>query len=138
MSSGPLVRFNPPRETRTVCAFDAFTRNIARPSGKMQGYFASGIFNGLGLQSVGACPQHTAQPRAVRINVAFMNPPSQDGGRRLRPRLRLQSIRNPHFEARNRYNINDDSVSKPACKRIHAIESQFGADIPELTALLAG
>src|ERR1019366_8233681 len=95
MLSGPFVRFKPPRDTPTVCAFGAFTRNIARPSGKMQGYLASGIFNGLGLQSVGACPQHMAQPRAVRINVALMNPPSQDGGRRLRPRPRLQSIRNP-------------------------------------------
>jgi hypothetical protein len=41
----------------------------------MQGYLASGIFNGLGLQLVGACPQHTAQPSVARINGNLMKPP---------------------------------------------------------------
>jgi hypothetical protein len=44
----------------------------------MQGYLASGIFNGLGLQSGGACPQHTAQPSVARINGNLMKPPYGD------------------------------------------------------------
>jgi hypothetical protein len=113
MSSGPFIRFNPPTETRTVCAFGALTRNIARPSGKMQGYLASGIFNGLGLQSFAACPQHNAQLRAARINGNLMKPRYReaaggDAGRAVvsgKFGIRMNQIR-------SRYTISANSLSK--------------------------
>src|ERR1035441_2633718 len=84
MSSGPFVKFKFP--TRTDCAFGAVTRYITRLSGKTQGYLASGMFNALGLQSGGACPQHSpAAPSANKISVDFMSSPLEKSAQR-RPR----------------------------------------------------
>src|ERR1043166_8760676 len=74
MLSGPFVRFVFP--TRTACALGATTRYITRLSGNMQGYLASGTFNGFGLQSAGACPQHSpAAHSANGTSVDFIGSP---------------------------------------------------------------
>src|ERR1035441_2681683 len=119
MSSGPFVRFNRPRETPTVCAFGAFTRNIARPSGKMQGYLASGIFNGLGLQPAGACPQHTVQLSAARINGNRMKPrygeAAGGGAGRVAVSREFGILK---YQIQSRYTMNENSLSKEFCERI--------------------
>src|ERR1051326_5734928 len=74
MLSGPFVRFVFP--TRTVCALGAMTRYITWLSGKMHGYLASGTFSGLGLQSAGACPEHSpAAHSANNTGVDFIGSP---------------------------------------------------------------
>jgi hypothetical protein len=79
----------------------------------MQGYLASGIFNGLGLQSVGACPQHTAQLSAARINGNLMKPPYGEAAGGGAGRVAVsREIGILKYQIRSRYTMNENSLSK--------------------------